>query len=981
MQRKLTFLAFFLICIDCAAQEYPFFYYTPKDGLVNSRIRGIKQDSKGRMLFITFGGLTVYDGTRFINYSKSDGLANEYVNDVTEEGPDSFLVATNTPLLNTLVRGRVGTYRTSDNYYPIVNRFFRSTNGNLYATADEGLFVLGAGKFTHLPLLWEGLDIGSSLDRIMEWKNYFLISLWNSERKQKLILYDWANKKVLDADTRTKVINCARDANGRIWISATEQLMLIDTLALLRGKIVYQPIPNGYNGLTQTNSYIYFDRDNNLWLYGRNGIRKISPTLQEQIFTTNQGSKSKNLDDLFLDREGIAWFATDGNGVMKIKNDNIELVTNLGNNQPASAITSQDDTVWILCNNTMYRIYENERKAFSLPGEKINSGTIYVHNQELFLSDASKLICIENKDREESYHHPKILLKYAAADVNLGTGLANEDGTVIQYAKRNDSVFLLLALTDQKVLSQHPISYMVDQMVTDSMHQLWLATRNDHLMVFGTHPDQPSKYLQLMKEFTKELPEMSPRCMAFDKEGNLWIGTRYSGVYRLTFNGLTLRSAMKFDTQNGLTDNFVYSVKCDSNNTIWVGTQTGLDRISAKNGQFIIGNVSKSNNFFQSIHRIIVTKNNTVWALTGEGSFLKVNPTIAKATLPIPQFLFTSLQVNNQPYADPSTIFTYKQNNLSFNVAAISFIDERAINYSYILEGSGNSNWSKASNNPGFNFVNLPPGNYDLKVKADFPEAIYPPQIISYSFIIRPPWWATWWFRVFLGLFIVACLIFAIRFYYKRKLERQKISLEKQQAIEKERTRIATDMHDDLGAGLSRIKFLSETIGIKKQKQLPFEDDITKIREYSHEMIDKMGEIVWALNEKNDSLSDLLSYTRSYTVEYLSQSGVACTIDAPEIFPANFVSGEFRRNVFLSVKEILHNIVKHSQANQVTISIQINHRLSIHILDDGIGFDRSKIRPYSNGLVNIEKRMKDIGGSMEMQNRNGTLVKLTIPLS
>ena len=93
--------------------------------------------------------------------------------------------------------------------------------------------------------------------------------------------------------------------------------------------------------------------------------------------------------------------------------------------------------------------------------------------------------------------------------------------------------------------------------------------------------------------------------------------------------------------------------------------------------------------------------------------------------------------------------------------------------------------------------------------------------------------------------------------------------LEKQQAIEKERTRIATDMHDDLGAGLSRIKFLSETIGIKKQQQQPIEEEISKIRDYTHEMIDKMGEIVWALNEKNDSLSDLLSYTRSYAVEYL----------------------------------------------------------------------------------------------------------------
>src|SRR4029078_5200124 len=147
--------------------------------------------------------------------------------------------------------------------------------------------------------------------------------------------------------------------------------------------------------------------------------------------------------------------------------------------------------------------------------------------------------------------------------------------------------------------------------------------------------------------------------------------------------------------------------------------------------------------------------------------------------------------------------------------------------------------------------------------------------------------------------------------------EKEKVILERQQAIEKERTRIATDMHDDLDAGLSRIKFLSETIGIKKQKQTPFEEDISKSREYSHEMIDKMGEIVWALNEKNDSLSDLLSYSRSYAVEYLSQSGIECKVEVPDSFPAVFVSGEFRRNIYLVLKEALHNIVKHAQAGKV----------------------------------------------------------------
>src|ERR1700686_3911613 len=108
MERNLTFLACFFICASCFAQQYPFVYYTPKDGLANSRVRSIKQDSKGRMVFLTFGGLSIYDGVRFINYNRQDGLADELINDVVEVGPDSFLVATNAAKLNTLVKGRRG---------------------------------------------------------------------------------------------------------------------------------------------------------------------------------------------------------------------------------------------------------------------------------------------------------------------------------------------------------------------------------------------------------------------------------------------------------------------------------------------------------------------------------------------------------------------------------------------------------------------------------------------------------------------------------------------------------------------------------------------------------------------------------------------------------------------------------------------------------------------------------------------------------
>jgi signal transduction histidine kinase len=283
------------------------------------------------------------------------------------------------------------------------------------------------------------------------------------------------------------------------------------------------------------------------------------------------------------------------------------------------------------------------------------------------------------------------------------------------------------------------------------------------------------------------------------------------------------------------------------------------------------------------------------------------------------------------------------------------------------------------------NYAGLPPGHYTFKIKAAGAGGIWNEKETFLSFIITVPWWNSWWARVVSVLLGIVLIGGILRLYYDRKfkqqLREQKILLEKQQAVEKERTRIATDMHDDLGAGLSRIKFLSEIIGIKKQKQDSIEDEISSIRNYSHEMIDKMGEIVWALNEKNDSLNDLLSYTRSYAVEYLTQNGIRCTVETTDEFPTVFVTGEFRRNIYLAVKEALHNIVKHAAAAHVCINFRINHELTITIKDDGRGFDVNKNRPYSNGLINMKKRMQDIGGTFEIMNSEGTQVSLSAPLS
>ncbi|HET9744860.1 MAG TPA: triple tyrosine motif-containing protein, partial [Chitinophagaceae bacterium] len=320
-----------------------------------------------------------------------------------------------------------------------------------------------------------------------------------------------------------------------------------------------------------------------------------------------------------------------------------------------------------------------------------------------------------------------------------------------------------------------------------------------------------------------------------------------------------------------------------------------------------------------------------------------------------------------------------KQNTFSLDFSPVSFFHTADCSFEYKLDGY-DDNWIKSGVTKYTRYSKIPPGKYLFMLRVLDNQGNPGPNDKVLEISIAKSFWQTNFFKA--GLFVVLLIAgwLFLKWYSNEKMKKQKAELEKLKAIEKERTRIATDMHDDLGAGLSRIKFLSETIGIKKQRQQSFDEDIAKIREYSHEMIDKMGEIVWALNEKNDTLSDLLSYTRAYAVEYLSQNGISCTVDAPEHFPTTFLSGEFRRDIYLTVKEALHNIVKHAQASGVTIRININSTLRIEIQDNGIGFDRTKIRSFSNGLSNMESRVMEINGKFEILNGRGTVIKIEVPL-
>ena len=214
------------------------------------------------------------------------------------------------------------------------------------------------------------------------------------------------------------------------------------------------------------------------------------------------------------------------------------------------------------------------------------------------------------------------------------------------------------------------------------------------------------------------------------------------------------------------------------------------------------------------------------------------------------------------------------------------------------------------------------------------------------------------------------------------KMENERKEFEKQMAVvtaqQEERNRISTDMHDELGSGMTAIRLMSEIAKNKMKENTPVE--IERISQSADDVLNKMNAIIWSMNSRNDSLGNLISYIRSYSLEYLEGTKVDCKVNIPENIPEKELTGDKRRNIFLCVKETLNNMLKHSKATELIIDIAADKALTIKIHDNGVGIDLQKIREFGTGLQNIDRRMKIIGGSFSIENRNGTVSILKLEL-
>jgi signal transduction histidine kinase len=285
--------------------------------------------------------------------------------------------------------------------------------------------------------------------------------------------------------------------------------------------------------------------------------------------------------------------------------------------------------------------------------------------------------------------------------------------------------------------------------------------------------------------------------------------------------------------------------------------------------------------------------------------------------------------------------------------------------------------WTEADTRRVAYYPHIPPGHYRFSVQAASPDGDWRETMEPMSIVVVPSFFEHRTIQVAGGLLLLAAVAAIVWRAERNRSFRRLERLRWQSAMERERQRIARDIHDDLGSGLTEIILLSDNLRDELPASETAEKMIGEISDRARALTRAMDEVVWAINPRNDTLESLLTYLNKYAQEYLARAGVRYRMDVPVELPTLPLSTETRHHLYLASKEALNNVVKHSEASEVWIRLQTNNgAFNLSIEDNGHGFDSAKTGG-GNGLQNMRKRLEELRGHCDIESKPGAGTRVT----
>jgi ligand-binding sensor domain-containing protein/signal transduction histidine kinase len=953
------------------SEEYVIKHWELEDGLPDSTVTAILQSRDGYLWMGTTRGLARFDGSRFkvFDSETAPSFPNGPVHCLNEDSLGRLWVGFDN---GAVLRQQGGSFEM---LMPESSSQTNFVNSITFGPQGEEWISLAVGKIMHR------------------------------------VNGNWMSLEDKDGFTRNGEVACLGDNTGKVWFTTA------DAFGYVKGEHVEPLIFHEGYGF-----HLLKRRSGGMWLAGGPSLSEFSG---ENALVTASAiglrSGSSDIQTLYEDRKGELWVGTTGQGlfrfaagaftkvlespdyIMALCEDNegnlwvgsrggglfrlrrrLAHLHNSTNGLPSDGVDSiaqtSDGAMWFVCGTAgitrvidgFYTTY-NATNGWPLPLPAI-----------MLCPDRDDGIWIGS--RGGLIHWRDGTFSSAGLDGRRVRGLFRDHkGVIFSGAPGKGLVSIDGGKTTE--ISGAGCPQDVTAISEDAAGNLWLGTLNGTI-----HLREGESFRRFDR--ASGMPGQTIQAIVADGTNSIWAATRGGGLI-----GISHDQVHRITRTQGLVDDLIRQLIADDRGNLWVGSSRGIFRVKIHDlDEVVAGRLAAVScvsygradgmaaSEFSPGHRNATcrTRDGHFWFATASGA-LEVDPAALTAETGPPKVVIEEVNADGPalPASGAHVIeIPPSTRQVEIQYATLSFANPEQVRFRYKL-GDLNADWIPADTGRKAVFIKLPPGDHDFWVTAANREGNWDPVGAFVRLRVQAAWWQTKWARATAFVLIIAPVAIVIRFMANRRLRRQLRTLEHEQIVERERTRIAKDMHDELGAELTRIGLIGQQV--RRDSLLPRDTAarVEKLCDAAREVSQTLDQIVWAVNPGNDTLERLVGYLSEYALEFVGPTSARLRQELAETVPAREVTAEVRHNFFLSFKEALNNAVKHSQASEIELRVAVTEgALVVKVVDNGRGFSPAEANPAGNGLPNLAGRMKSIGGHCHIDGQpgKGTMVTLTLPL-
>ena len=997
--RRIVAVALILFCTAAArAEQLPIRVYTTADGLPRNLINRIVQDPRGFLWICTTEGLALFDGYTFTTYGTSDGLPDAEVFDLLITRRGDYWVATR----KGLALFQPGATRPGQPRFTVyapgaspeelrVVRVEEDAAGNVWCSTDDAVYRVvvrnGQVTFERIPL---------SLPKAYPTVVTFLVgedgTVWVATKNG--LFRRHASGEVdrfttADGLPHDVITDLFDDRRGGLWVATDRGLGLFDTRV--------GPAPTKRKPLTQVQHWldgqavrsVIETADGTVWAGFDSGLARLSrgsegASRSVVVFTAENGLPPTAVGALAEDRQGNLWMGTSGGGAAKLAREGF-VTYKLADGLRSLHITSLfEGRAGELCvtyapaDGWLSRFdgarFVPTRPAYP-PATAFTWGWNQIAAQDRFgewwfasghglwrfplvakADDLSRTAPKGQFDTSAGVPSDEVfrLFEDRLGDVwiaTLGPDKSNQQTTLAKWVRNSGRVVTF------------PGTYgTATAFREDRAGNLWIGFFNGGLARY-----RDGRFESFAT--ADGLPEGTIYDLHLDHAGRLWAASSRAGLARIDEPEAARPRLSVLTTADGLSSNSIRCITEDSWGRIYVGTGRGVDRLDPSDG----GRTSRIRHYTTADGLApgeptvaFRDRHGAIWVGTVQG-LSKLVPQPERPGRPSPVFIIgvqvegvvrPVSAVGETSVAIPDLAPT--ENRLQVEFVGLGFAPGERLRYQYMLEGS-DRDWSQPTELRRVNLAGLAAGAYRFRVRAVTADGLVSAEPAMATFTIAQPLWRRWWVQL-AGLVVVMGVLLA---WHRLRMARAL-------ALERVRMQIATDLHDDIGSGLTRVAILSE-LALREVNgpQSAVAGPLGRIAELSRELGSSMGDIVWAVNPGKDHLSDLAQRMRRYASELLDARNIALHFRAPVDGADRKLDPGLRREAFLIFKESLTNAVRHSGCATIWIDLSVDRGvLWFRLRDDGKGFEPSDA-PKGNGLRNMQDRARRAGGTLEVVSEPG----------